>query len=67
MHRTLARSSSLLGVLLAVGCSAADTDADSEERIDEATEAVDLAAIPANQIEVAQDGSPASRQVHASR
>jgi hypothetical protein len=63
-HRTLQlslRSSfSLLGVLLAVGCSS-EPDADIDERTGVASDAVDLAAIPANQAAIVQDGSTPSK------
>jgi hypothetical protein len=53
------RSFSLLGALLAVGCSSAD------ERTGAAGEAVDLAAIPAHQAAIVQDGSGASKATGA--
>lgn len=63
MPRTLQisrlRSFSLLGVLLAVGCSSAN------ERTGSASDAVDLAAIPAHQAAVVQDGSTPSRATGA--
>ena len=47
--------------LLAAGCASADPDADSDARIGTASEAVDLAAIPASQAAVVQDGSTPSK------
>ena len=56
---------SLVGVLLAVGCASANSDAGSDERTDSAGQGVDLAAIPAHQAAVVQDGSTASRATGA--
>jgi hypothetical protein len=59
------RSFSLLSGLLAVGCSSANPGAGSDERAGSTSEAVDIAAIPANQAAVAQDGSVPSRATGA--
>ena len=69
MNRTLQvsrlRSFSLVGILLAVGCASASPDAGPGERTGAASEAVDLAAIPANQAAVVQDFSTPARATAA--
>jgi hypothetical protein len=59
------RSLSLVGVLLAVGCASTNPDAGGGERTGAASEAVDLAAIPANQAAVVQDFSTPARATGA--
>jgi hypothetical protein len=60
LQASVLASLALLGALLSVGCGHDDPDADTTD-VGVASDAVDLAAIPANQAEIVQDGSIPAR------
>lgn len=64
-HLSRLRCLSLATILLAVGCASADPDAGPGDRVGSTSQALDLAAIPANQAAVVQDGSLPSKATGA--